>query len=1605
MRLCWDETGRKLVLDPAHPIGQPNAVLDLRYWENCLNIINGSVSAHQMVHSVLLSGHSECSDSLIAAMQIFRPFLRFLDISHCPLVSSECLSSISGFLSLTALDISHNHAVQDSALTALCALPRLTNLNISHCIGLGNTSIVTIANTLGPKLMQLQAAGLQVTHEAANTLMMRAEGLDCLDLSACSHLTFVGIVVLDRGIQQYLGRRLTWLSVSNCPLSALALKYISTALPALQVLHAVNVLAVTDEFLHALLTGCEQLTEVYLTGCRALSGKALDILSASPRMSRMRVLDIGEISPVNVTTKSSVLDLLAVECALQSLELTQHTYLTDAHFPAGSNVSSCLRTLSVANCPQLSPNAYLRMLSASPVLSDLNLSNNDHVTDTVLMALITCCPRLHKLKVNACRSLTDRGFIALCSSRRMALLEEIFASFGKQAGQQYTDAIWGPLLTNKTLKLVVLSNQSSLSLSKRLAGSNYALEKMDLRGCNKLTDTGIRNLLNACYRLVDVQLPAHVKDKGLGLAAMPIGVRYRDALTRRRLLELHAIRVIQTAFTVHKIWKRFRTRLSARRILAVYREYRARCAHSAAVSLFTRRRAVRCIERAVWTYRVLFNRSARCIQVAYRKYQQRMERIRLIARTAAVVRLQTRVRGMLTRISERYIILQIYMKLPPFWKALANVPVPGAYGRSGGRARRTGARAAVRAAGSIMGMPEKKRIHSNKTELYEITQLKDTASELLYHIIHKKPSQQAQGQRSSKIEPRKLAAKLEQIVPQTFDLTPYVSLSDGRKLCFHSSPSSLFGDTFLTNTANTVHQTLTEKQLRFLEGNYTNAVSFKREKKVETAEHLPLHIFNYKYWPLSRPQAHTAQGDDTLFNPSLNSFEVILNAKTVVYCDCCVMRLSLLHCSICCQGYCFHCAYSTHSSLTTRSHVLSLQVPRVVRSHQISNSLVHHISQASALFYSLGYLMKFMASASEVARIRTEKRLVEEYEKAEEKKRLAYLRAQEEYSSAAEHALTLTLWAKVLIAKRIVKAKRTQLSIEQRLKALSKLVHGIQRLQVLVRRYLIKVWLGRSGVFFTSVRKYYRYAEVNSLTLARDMMARSKSKAKGLLLGQGQGQIERRKVFFNPPRRNAKVRPTLTTGDVRNRCVSDLRRRAVYCRSKDFGDLEASYVDALQYLTAAIAHWKTAHSTFAPQVASHTARRDSLYIVHKELQIASTLTPGMSSNEVKVAAIRLDAACSIVEIWQNSLWWVEQVYRALVRKRKILEVRYADAVSRLQEVAVEYYLLDRIRAYISSRLQGKEIVPPSADGNLDSCGSWLSAYHGYVINQLILLDTQQQSLLQEERARLDIDLKESSILQSLLTELTTSLAVASQLQAERIYLEKVVLLHREEVRYAEELMTLKAKSKILTNQSIDSLKLALQAQLDAFDKTTLESYAFPQDGPDLRIEEMEAIEVVLLEPASSMRHIAARHFLLVYLLQPWLQMQCVYDIRYEERIAAKSVRYMAYKEEISVKQTSIAALNQQILDQLQQAKDTETAVLVHMDGLEEDEAERIAREAKLATFRSQLQVILAETEMTRKALLEVEAAVRPLQHAMKEVWEDIEDVKRQLAERLGIRER
>jgi hypothetical protein len=503
------------------------------------------------------------------------------------------------------------------------------------------------------------------------------------------------------------------------------------------------------------------------------------------------------------------------------------------------------------------------------------------------------------------------------------------------------------LSTNKSKDRRVLHSQSSAlsatSVSSSVGGSTK--ERKENQRLQAILNTKKQFWMTSfryCRYATSVyQSPEGQSYRWGGLSPHPLLTTwsYRDALIHRRLDEQWAARKIQTFYHFVMKYRHLKAVNTAKTLQRWFRRHRQDWQLG---EIKDRLYVLSCalkIQRHFRQNLLPLLRHTLKIQKLVRGWRGRIFYKKLLQKHLAAKSIQKIARGMVVRLSDRYILTQIYMKLPPFWKTVIHSCAPDdddgddTSGGTGGKILKQ------------FGRFVSHQIYSDHTKHYQILKTtRDvramiTGIESNRQVIPDVPSLSS----GNAMRTINLAPKLPFIVPQSFDKKPYVSRADGRKLAFYTGDDALLKKD-LPHDVKAKSQSLYASQA---------ALTFGLENLKSKSLEKDIHQYTFTFWPLASRPPQESVGDTTLFNPMLNGFEVRQNLKETLHCELCGLRLRLIFCHICCKGFCFFCAFKAHLDGTKRNHRMDMMEPRVVQVKEADTSLVYHLDMVQKTTYDI----------------------------------------------------------------------------------------------------------------------------------------------------------------------------------------------------------------------------------------------------------------------------------------------------------------------------------------------------------------------------------------------------------------------------------------------------------------------------------------------------------------------------------------------------------------------------------------------------------------------------------------------------------------------------
>ncbi|OAQ34275.1 hypothetical protein K457DRAFT_822465 [Linnemannia elongata AG-77] len=333
------------------------------------------------------------------------------------------------------------------------------------------------------------------------------------DLDLSMHKKIVTDAVLSDLCNSILSRnpaRTTRVSLRDCFLiSDKGLSMLASHMPAVQALDLHSCWNVTDAGFRSLGMYCPKLRSIDFSNCRKLGDET--IYGLYPRSALIANGVPQEAVAPQPATKSRSSPVISPDlpgCPLIShLNLSYCKNITDRSFiHLCSSGSRQLEYLNLQRCTTISPEAFISLsldtFDSEPA-SDIT---NGHIPELVpIPGKEACFPKLKELYLSDCTFLTDEAIVAL--SPNMPRLESISLSFCCALTDIALEALSDSCVFLKKIDLSfcgsAVSDASLYQLAQfdALNPGRHMLEDLEIRGCVRVTEQGVREILNGCSSL------------------------------------------------------------------------------------------------------------------------------------------------------------------------------------------------------------------------------------------------------------------------------------------------------------------------------------------------------------------------------------------------------------------------------------------------------------------------------------------------------------------------------------------------------------------------------------------------------------------------------------------------------------------------------------------------------------------------------------------------------------------------------------------------------------------------------------------------------------------------------------------------------------------------------------------------------------------------------------------------------------------------------------------------------------------------------------------------------------------------------------------------
>ncbi|KAI8620962.1 hypothetical protein BC830DRAFT_378114 [Chytriomyces sp. MP71] len=366
-------------------------------------------------------------------------------------------------------DYNKRQPLLDSEFTALlrCAPENVEKLSLGSCAALTSSSLQLI-HVHCPRIQSLDLSNL----------------LNALDSAALAT------------ISEFLGPTLTSLNLSHNPnlttqdVEVLAFNCRNSMLKRLWI---DGCFQIHDPAIEAIVKHCSHLTELYMSGLRSLTSKAI-----------ASILGVAGFQATTNNHSPYFSDYTAPESRhlrhLKDLNLSSCLNISAGVVVNLANTNTKIdsfRSITLSQIPQLDSLTVHRLVSTSPFLKNLTLTHCPSLTDMAMEAVSTLGKTLQFLHLGNCMSLTDTGIILIAKTCvKLKFLDLANLSITDAS----TDHISKHLTRLRRLSVVKCRNLTPLTLYHfhRIAPS---LQRLHLSYCFQFT---LPPLIGLMERAVDL---------------------------------------------------------------------------------------------------------------------------------------------------------------------------------------------------------------------------------------------------------------------------------------------------------------------------------------------------------------------------------------------------------------------------------------------------------------------------------------------------------------------------------------------------------------------------------------------------------------------------------------------------------------------------------------------------------------------------------------------------------------------------------------------------------------------------------------------------------------------------------------------------------------------------------------------------------------------------------------------------------------------------------------------------------------------------------------------------------------------------------------------
>ncbi|XP_073154328.1 uncharacterized protein [Henckelia pumila] len=228
--------------------------------------------------SISLKGAYRLSDAGLSSLVSSAPSLKSIDLSQCPLVTSEGISFLSKSLRLVLRELYIDHCQGVDVMVSLPGLLELENLEVLSVAGIHTVCddfICEVVSVHGCRMKHLVLADcIELTDYSLEVIGNTCAVLRAIDLSNLCKLTDVAIGHLANGCKEIQMLRFCRNAFSDEAIAA----YIDIRGAFLKDLSLNNIIKVSNNTALSVSRNCKNLTSLDLSWCRNMTNEALGLI-------------------------------------------------------------------------------------------------------------------------------------------------------------------------------------------------------------------------------------------------------------------------------------------------------------------------------------------------------------------------------------------------------------------------------------------------------------------------------------------------------------------------------------------------------------------------------------------------------------------------------------------------------------------------------------------------------------------------------------------------------------------------------------------------------------------------------------------------------------------------------------------------------------------------------------------------------------------------------------------------------------------------------------------------------------------------------------------------------------------------------------------------------------------------------------------------------------------------------------------------------------------------------------------------------------------------------------------------------------------------------